>query len=143
MTGFQLVSPERELSEEFAAGNLFAPQRGRQEIVGGVGIGPEALVEEAEMFLSDESEVMDLIPQFPGDGIDFVAEFFLLLGGERREFPDLLEIRSEGIREIAAADIDAGGFHGFRKILFVLGGLLHISTPDRAGYSGSTRPMPY
>ena len=25
-----------------------------------------------------------------------VAEFFLLLGGERREFPDLLEIRSEG-----------------------------------------------
>ncbi|UKI29663.1 MAG: hypothetical protein L6W00_16520 [Lentisphaeria bacterium] len=69
---------------------------------------------------------MDLIAQFPGDGIDFVTEFLLFLRGKRGEFPDLLEVGGEGIGEISAVDVGKRVFLRLSIFQFVMGDFLML-----------------
>lgn len=95
------------------------------------------------MFLCDESESVDLIAQFPGDGIDFVTEFLLFLRGKRGEFPDLLEVGGEGIGEISAVDVGKRVFLRLSIFQFVMGGFPHASPQSGLWLAVSVRPFSY
>ena len=141
MAHLELRAPLRELSEEFAVGDLLPAEGGREEVVCRIGIGAETFVEEAEMFLGDESEGVDLIAKFPGDGIDFVAEFLLFLRGQRREPADLLEVGSEGIGEVISLHIGKGICLRFRILVFVSGGLLHTSPQPGSSFPAADHSL--